>query len=300
MKIVVFGVCLYILFTFFCLVYVLMMIDALKHFISIIFTIIIPSIFVLFIYWTYYKACTIGPGYVPLAWAPEFFSKDQLEKAKLKALEKNFQNFISYEKPTYCIKCAAWKPERAHHCKDCNKCILKMDHHCPFINGCVGHYNHKYFILFLFYCTIGCSYCWSIFAVCAYKYININWMKLLMGIQTEFIIFIVNLTVLGGVTIAIGSLFTWQIWVISNNCTTIETYEHQWTEKESQILKKIFKWKYDLGSSSANWQVVFGDCKYRKKWNWYWLLPLKPDINSGLNYESMIINSQITNSVTIV
>eukprot|EP01100_Stratorugosa_tubuloviscum_P005645 TRINITY_DN2516_c0_g1_i1.p1 TRINITY_DN2516_c0_g1~~TRINITY_DN2516_c0_g1_i1.p1 ORF type:complete len:126 (+),score=33.24 TRINITY_DN2516_c0_g1_i1:205-582(+) len=125
-------------------------------------------------------------------------------------------------------------------------------------------------------------------------------MKLLMGIQTEFIIFIVNLTVLGGVTIAIGSLFTWQIWVISNNCTTIETYEHQWTEKESQILKKIFKWKYDLGSSSANWQVVFGDCKYRKKWNWYWLLPLKPDINSGLNYESMIINSQITNSVTIV
>lgn len=29
-----------------------------------------------------------------------------------------------------------------------------MDHHCPFIGNCVGKYNHKYFVLFLFYATV--------------------------------------------------------------------------------------------------------------------------------------------------
>lgn len=29
-----------------------------------------------------------------------------------------------------CSKCCLPKPNRAHHCSVCQKCILKMDHHC--------------------------------------------------------------------------------------------------------------------------------------------------------------------------
>lgn len=51
-----------------------------------------------------------------------------------------------------CGKCkGAEKPPRTHHCKTCNKCVLKMDHHCPWINNCVGERNYAYFVQFLIF-----------------------------------------------------------------------------------------------------------------------------------------------------
>ena len=30
----------------------------------------------------------------------------------------------------YCYKCRQYKPERAHHCQVCKRCVMRMDHHC--------------------------------------------------------------------------------------------------------------------------------------------------------------------------
>lgn len=64
-----------------------------------------------------------------------------------------------------CNRCANFKPDRAHHCSVCGRCIIKMDHHCPWVNNCVGLANHKYFLLFLLYIFSICMYALVLLAI---------------------------------------------------------------------------------------------------------------------------------------
>ncbi|KAH8363064.1 hypothetical protein KR084_005001 [Drosophila pseudotakahashii] len=55
----------------------------------------------------------------------------------------------------FCDLCQRTVPPRSWHCRTCRTCILKRDHHCNFVGNCVGHNNHRYFLWFSFYATIG-------------------------------------------------------------------------------------------------------------------------------------------------
>ncbi|KAF9157351.1 Palmitoyltransferase zdhhc15 [Actinomortierella ambigua] len=63
--------------------------------------------------------------------------------------------------PRWCDICKIVKPDRCHHCSECDQCVLRMDHHCPWVNGCVGYNNHKFFYLFIFYGSLA-----AVFVVC--------------------------------------------------------------------------------------------------------------------------------------
>jgi palmitoyltransferase ZDHHC2/15/20 len=122
----------------------------------------------------------------------------------------------------YCKKCQCPKPDRAHHCSTCRRCVLKMDHHCPWLATCLGLRNYKAFILFLIYTSF---FCWVCFAVTA----DWVWANVLSDGQFVDTTMPVNYVLLAVVSGIIGLVLTgftgWHISLVLRNQTTIECLE---------------------------------------------------------------------------
>ena len=98
---------------------------------------------------------------------------------------------------TVCTYFSGFKAPRAHHCRQCGRCIQKMEHHCPWINNCgehcdiivsfqkkqimwlflslpvvVGHRNHAYFLRFLFFATCGCLQAFTVLILVILRVLN--------------------------------------------------------------------------------------------------------------------------------
>ncbi|KAH9768468.1 putative protein S-acyltransferase 15 [Citrus sinensis] len=155
-------------------------------------------------------AVAADPGHVPSAYVPDVeddsggASSDQELK---KAAERR-----------QCDKCSAYKPPRAHHCKVCRRCVLRMDHHCLWINNCVGHWNYKAFFLLVFYATSGSIYS---MVFCG--------------------------TVVLALSLILGTLLGWHIYLIIHNMTTIEYHEGiraAWLAKKSGL---SYRHPFDVG-----------------------------------------------------
>ena len=115
-------------------------------------------------------------------------------------------------------------PPRAEHCDSCNQCTLRVDHHCVWMgNSCIGLFNHKFFILFLFYTVFFC-------VQISGPFINMLFIKskedddaigiitLLANYPNEFIVYAISNALLLG----LGFMLVYQIVILFLNKTTME------------------------------------------------------------------------------
>nr|ACN31051.1 unknown [Zea mays] len=109
---------------------------------------------------TYAVAVSRDPGRVPASFVPDVEDAGSpIHEIKRKGGDLR-----------YCQKCSHYKPPRAHHCRACKRCVLRMDHHCIWINNCVGHENYKIFLVFVMYAVIASFY--SMGVLCIYLKMN--------------------------------------------------------------------------------------------------------------------------------
>ena len=99
-----------------------------------------------------YKYLTTSEG--PLIKRPDSLApspKPRTPKTPMVSMEKKKQGGVRI-----CQWCFKAKPDRCHHCSQCNRCILKMDHHCPWVANCIGFYNYKFFFCMIFNTAVTC------------------------------------------------------------------------------------------------------------------------------------------------
>ncbi|KAH9301760.1 hypothetical protein KI387_013343, partial [Taxus chinensis] len=144
----------------------------------------------------------------------------------------------------YCQKCGHYKPPRAHHCRVCKRCVLRMDHHCVWINNCVGHENYKAFFLFVLYVVVACIYALVLLVGSALEELHDN--EWLSGNSFK-ISYVLCASILFPLTLALIVLLVWHVYLLSLNKTTIEYHEGvraMWLDEKAG---RVYRHPYDLG-----------------------------------------------------
>lgn len=202
----------------------------------------------LIIFYNYFNAIFLGPGFVPKNWKPD----NEEDCAKLQ----------------YCKICESYKVPRSHHCRKCNRCVYKMDHHCPWINTCCGHFNHASFTYFLLSAPLGCTHAMCILIPSVYRAVFRNYYVYYSQYHPDvpivnfgFVELIVCMFAMGmalGVTIAVGILLIIQIKSIVRNQTGIENWISQKADHRRKHNSDIepFVYPYHLGYKENIRQVL--------------------------------------------
>ncbi len=175
--------------------------------------------------------------------------------------EPKCKAIFSYERKKYggvrmCQRCLRSKPDRCHHCSQCNKCVLRMDHHCPWVVNCVGFYNYKYFFNLLLHTSSS-----NTVVVYALKY---TFLQVLSQRSLDpYISYFILMSYLLSCTLCliITAFMTFHLYLIFNGYTTIEWCEKRGeddTFKDSPYNLGAFKNLFImLGPNPLTWGVPF-------------------------------------------
>ncbi|CAO3694808.1 unnamed protein product [Umbelopsis ramanniana] len=272
--------------------------------------IVIACIFWVFALWSYAIVLTTGPGTPeknypqpvqppplaeadanqppqstspPFAYSPEGFDMQKMCQVPVLS-DPPTDPFVSVTqhdgRPRFCEHCQRIKPDRAHHCRECDSCTLKMDHHCPWVSGCVGHGNYKFFFLFVVYTSL---YSLWVFATTLPTVVDAV-AKRGFDIDVHWIVTIVFAFLFGFLLLAFSCVHGYYI---LTNSTTIESisdrpyylrvdfdrsgYSHQIVATD--IGEKLWGLGY-----AENWRSVMGNSVAG------WFFPIRNVLGNGFTY----------------
>ncbi|KAI4354519.1 hypothetical protein L6164_003372 [Bauhinia variegata] len=215
----------------------------------------------------YAAAIFTDPGRVPSTYMPDVEDPERpIHEIKRKGGDLR-----------YCQKCSHYKPPRAHHCRVCKRCVLRMDHHCIWINNCVGHANYKAFFVFVMYAVIACIYS---LVLLVGSLTNDNIKDEMQNGGSLRTVYVVSGILLVPLSIALAVLFGWHIYLTLHNKTTIEYHEGVRALWLAEKGGSIYKHPYDLGPYE-NLTTILGS----NILSWFW--PTSSYIGSGLKFRTI-------------
>lgn len=167
----------------------------------------------------------------------------------------------------HCKWCLKYKPDRTHHCRVCNICVLRMDHHCPWVYNCIGFRNHKYFFLLLIYTAM------DLILICTTLFDSVWW-----STRTDVNVCMMFALMSGEalatfMMVMTTSFLVFHVWLMLKSMTTVEFCEK--SLKKQGYNASI----YSLGSY-ANLCAVLGPQPL------LWFLPVSMPVGNGIMWDA--------------
>lgn len=181
----------------------------------------------------------------------------------------------------FCAVCETLTPPRSYHCPTCNICILKRDHHCSFSSCCIGHYNHRFFILFIFYMFFATFICLPFNIYFLWDLLTFSELSFITTLVFPLIMFMVdmgpenidmNTVYIVIFTLNIGGLIFCAAWFYFH-------FKLILTGKVVHEMRRCIN-SYNLGREK-NMEMVLGE-----KWHLAWISPFiqSPLISDGVTF----------------
>ncbi|KEG08825.1 zinc finger protein [Trypanosoma grayi] len=206
----------------------------------------VMAVAVVLVYLNFFLCICTPPGYVER----EPWSRVPVYKGRAHSDNMYEVRLLGYDgKLRFCTRCEIYKPDNAHHCRQCRRCIYHMDHHCPWINNCVGRDNARFFLLFLAYIPLGAFHIAFTTAYSCYYQFSMHSGSEMVASTFHIVSLVTSLTF--GITFSVFAGHF--LWMAFRGETTVANMAPRQRIDKQQAMEEREKYLNDIFGSDLRW-----------------------------------------------